>query len=163
MKFNKNQTILFNKNLDSLNNPTLKEKLKELSITHYELILGKDNLDINLKDTKNHTFLYQDSIKELDIMLNTYNDKYLLYPVLYFYGFGNGILFKALLKNKHHKHLVIFEKELEIIKIMFHLLDFSQELEENRLLILDVNSLEFQDYYDLCSTSPFLNFLEFIF
>ncbi|EQA8509510.1 motility associated factor glycosyltransferase family protein [Campylobacter jejuni] len=158
MKFNKNQTILFNKNLDSLNNPTLKEKLKELSITHYELILGKDNLDINLKDTKNHTFLYQDSIKELDIMLKTYNEKYLLYPVLYFYGSGNGILFKALLKNKHHKHLVIFEKELEIIKIMFHLLDFSQELEENRLLILDVNSLEFQDYYDLCSTSPFFEF-----
>ncbi|EAJ1453990.1 DUF115 domain-containing protein [Campylobacter jejuni] len=158
MKFNKNQTILFNKNLDSLNNPTLKEKLKELSITHYELILGKDNLDINLKDTKNHTFLYQDSIKELDIMLKTYNEKYLLYPVLYFYGFGNGILFKALLKNKYHKHLVIFEKELEIIKIMFHLLDFSQELEENRLLILDVNSLEFQDYYDLCSSNPFFSF-----
>ncbi|MBZ7935002.1 motility associated factor glycosyltransferase family protein, partial [Campylobacter sp. W0065] len=114
MNFNKNQTILFNKNLDSLNNPTLKEKLKELSITHYELILGKDSLDINLKDTKNHTFLYQDAIKELDIMLKTYNEKYLLYPVLYFYGFGNGILFKALLKNKYHKHLVIFEKELEI-------------------------------------------------
>ncbi|WP_332125572.1 hypothetical protein, partial [Escherichia coli] len=30
--------------------------------------------------------------------------------------------------------------------------------EENRLLILDVNSLEFQDYYDLCSTSPFFEF-----
>ncbi|ECL2944323.1 DUF115 domain-containing protein, partial [Campylobacter jejuni] len=30
-------------------------------------------------------------MKELQTMLNTYNDKYLLYPVLYFYGFGNGI------------------------------------------------------------------------
>ncbi|ECK2571709.1 motility associated factor glycosyltransferase family protein [Campylobacter jejuni] len=158
MKFNKNQTILFNKNLDSLNNPTLKEKLKELSITHYELILGKDNLDINLKDTKNHTFLYQDSIKELDIMLKTYNEKYLLYPVLYFYGFGNGILFKALLKNKNHQHIVVFEKELEIVKIMLHLMDFSQELKENKLIILDINSLEFQDYYDLCSTNPFFSF-----
>ncbi|MBZ7948686.1 motility associated factor glycosyltransferase family protein [Campylobacter sp. RM9929] len=158
MNFNKNQTILFNKNLNSLNNPTLKEKLKELSITHYELVLGKDSLDINLKDTKNHTFLYQDAIKELDIMLKTYNEKYLLYPVLYFYGFGNGILFKALLKNKYHKHLVIFEKELEIIKIMLHLLDFSQELKENKLLIFDVNSLKLQDYYDLCSTSPFFEF-----
>ncbi|HHP0358930.1 TPA: motility associated factor glycosyltransferase family protein [Campylobacter jejuni] len=158
MNFNTNQTILFSKNLDSLNNPTLKEKLKELSITHYELILGKDSLDINLKDTKNHTFLYQDAIKELDIMLKTYNEKYLLYPVLYFYGFGNGILFKALLKNRYHKHLVIFEKELEIIKIMFHLLDFSQELKESKLIILDVNSLKLQDYYDLCSTSPFFDF-----
>ncbi|ECH6347408.1 DUF115 domain-containing protein, partial [Campylobacter coli] len=25
-------------------------------------------------------------MKELQTMLNTYNDKYLLYPVLYFYG-----------------------------------------------------------------------------
>lgn len=158
MKFNKNQTILFNKNLDSLNNPTLKEKLKELSITHYELILGKDNLDINLKDTKNHTFLYKDTIKELDIMLKTYNEKYLLYPVLYFYGFGNGILFKALLQNKNHQHIVVFEKELEILKIILHLIDFSQELKESKLLIFDVNSLEFQDYYDLCSTNPFFSF-----
>ncbi|MBZ7970799.1 motility associated factor glycosyltransferase family protein [Campylobacter sp. RM3125] len=158
MNFNKNQTILFNKNLNSLNNPTLKEKLKELSITHYELILGKDSLDINLKDTKNHTFLYQDAIKELDIMLKTYNEKYLLYPVLYFYGFGNGILFKALLKNKYHKHLVIFEKELEIIKIMFHLLDFSQELNENKILLFDINILEIQDYHELCSNDPFFKF-----
>ncbi|EAI2784660.1 motility associated factor glycosyltransferase family protein, partial [Campylobacter jejuni] len=52
-------------------------------------------------------------------MLNTYNDKYLLYPVLYFYGFGNGILFKALLQNKNHQHIVVFEKDIEIIWIMF--------------------------------------------
>ncbi|ECY2131834.1 motility associated factor glycosyltransferase family protein, partial [Campylobacter jejuni] len=95
---------------------------------------------------------------ELNSMLNIYNDKYLLYPVLYFYGFGNGILFKALLQNKNHQHIVVFEKELEIIKIMLHLMDFSQELKENKLIILDVNSLEFQDYYDLCSSNPFFGF-----
>ncbi|MBZ7939906.1 motility associated factor glycosyltransferase family protein, partial [Campylobacter sp. W0014] len=91
-------------------------------------------------------------------MLKTYNEKYLLYPVLYFYGFGNGILFKALLKNKHYEHLVVFEKELEIIKIMFHLLDFSQELKENRLLLFDANTLELQDYHNLCSRDPFFTF-----
>ncbi|EAJ5486145.1 motility associated factor glycosyltransferase family protein, partial [Campylobacter jejuni] len=98
------------------------------------------------------------AIDELNSMLNIYNDKYLLYPVLYFYGFGNGILFKALLQNKNHQHIVVFEKELEIIKIMLHLMDFSQELKENKLIILDVNSLEFQDYYDLCSSNPFFGF-----
>ncbi|MGH2268241.1 6-hydroxymethylpterin diphosphokinase MptE-like protein, partial [Campylobacter taeniopygiae] len=158
MKFNKNQIMLFNKNLNSLNNLILKEKLKELTITHYELILGKDSLDINLKDKRNSTFLYKDAIKELDVMLKTYNEKYLLYPVLYFYGFGNGILFKALLKNKHYEHLVVFEKELEIIKIMFHLLDFSQELKENRLLLFDANALDLQDYHNLCSSNPFFKF-----
>ncbi|EFP1037047.1 motility associated factor glycosyltransferase family protein, partial [Campylobacter jejuni] len=74
-------------------------------------------------------------------MLNTYNDKYLLYPVLYFYGFGNGILFKALLQNKNHQHIVVFEKDIEIIWVMFHILDFSNELQKNNLIIINTNIL----------------------
>ncbi|EIJ3185881.1 motility associated factor glycosyltransferase family protein, partial [Campylobacter coli] len=132
----------------------------------FELILGKDNLDINLKDTsiKNNgggyseNLLYQDPIKELQTMLNTYNDKYLLYPVLYFYGFGNGILFKALLQNKNHQHIVVFEKDIEIIWIMFHILDFSSELQSARLMVLENDKLQAQDYTELCSSKPFFQF-----
>ncbi|EKF6970840.1 motility associated factor glycosyltransferase family protein, partial [Campylobacter jejuni] len=102
--------------------------------------------------------LYQDPIKELQTMLNTYNDKYLLYPVLYFYGFGNGILFKALLQNKNHQHIVVFEKDIEIIWIMFHILDFSHELQSARLMVLNTNKLEIQDYNELCSSKPFFQF-----
>ncbi|ECP0559328.1 motility associated factor glycosyltransferase family protein, partial [Campylobacter coli] len=91
-------------------------------------------------------------------MLNTYNDKYLLYPVLYFYGFGNGILFKALLQNKNHQHIVVFEKDIEIIWIMFHILDFSHELQNSRLMVLNTNKLEIQDYNELCSSKPFFQF-----
>ncbi|EAI0360832.1 motility associated factor glycosyltransferase family protein [Campylobacter jejuni] len=91
-------------------------------------------------------------------MLNTYNDKYLLYPVLYFYGFGNGILFKALLQNKNHQHIVVFEKDIEIIWIMFHILDFSNELQNSRLMVLNTNKLEIQDYNELCSSKPFFQF-----
>ncbi|EAI0432243.1 DUF115 domain-containing protein [Campylobacter jejuni] len=91
-------------------------------------------------------------------MLNTYNDKYLLYPVLYFYGFGNGILFKALLQNKNHQHIVVFEKDIEIIWIMFHILDFSSELQSARLMVLNTNKLEIQDYNELCSSKPFFQF-----
>ncbi|EJE1811199.1 motility associated factor glycosyltransferase family protein, partial [Campylobacter jejuni] len=100
----------------------------------------------------------QDPIKELQTMLNTYNDKYLLYPVLYFYGFGNGILFKALLQNKNHQHIVVFEKDIEIIWIMFHILDFSHELQSARLMVLNTNKLEIQDYNELCSSKPFFQF-----
>ncbi|EAM0972074.1 DUF115 domain-containing protein, partial [Campylobacter coli] len=89
---------------------------------------------------------------------NTYNDKYLLYPVLYFYGFGNGILFKALLQNKNHQHIVVFEKDIEIIWIMFHILDFSHELQNSRLMVLNTNKLEIQDYNELCSSKPFFQF-----
>ncbi|EAL3155967.1 DUF115 domain-containing protein [Campylobacter coli] len=106
----------------------------------------------------NENLLYQDPIKELQTMLNTYNDKYLLYPVLYFYGFGNGILFKALLQNKNHQHIVVFEKDIEIIWIMFHILDFSNELQNARLIVLNTNKLEIQDYNELCSFKPFFQF-----
>ncbi|EAJ1682648.1 motility associated factor glycosyltransferase family protein [Campylobacter coli] len=106
----------------------------------------------------NENLLYQDPIKELQTMLNTYNDKYLLYPVLYFYGFGNGILFKALLQNKNHQHIVVFEKDIEIIWIMFHILDFSSELQSARLMVLNTNKLEIQDYNELCSSKPFFQF-----
>ncbi|EEN9332377.1 motility associated factor glycosyltransferase family protein [Campylobacter jejuni] len=166
MTFISTQKELFNKNIEALSNILLKESLKEIKSSKFELILGKDNLDINLKDTsiKNNgggyseNLLYQDPIKELQTMLNTYNDKYLLYPVLYFYGFGNGILFKALLQNKNHQHIVVFEKDIEIIWIMFHILDFSHELQNARLIVLNTNKLEIQDYNELCSFKPFFQF-----
>ncbi|EPM6856168.1 motility associated factor glycosyltransferase family protein, partial [Campylobacter coli] len=124
----------------------------------FELILGKDNLDINLKDTSDNTFLYENVIDELNSMLNTYNDKYLLYPVLYFYGFGNGILFKALLQNKNHQHIVVFEKDIEIIWIMFHILDFSNELQSARLMVLQTSSLDIEFFSNFCSSKPFFQF-----
>ena len=166
MTFTPTQKELFNKNIEALNNILLKESLKEIKSSKFELILGKDNLDINLKDTSiknngggyNENLLYQDPIKELQTMLNTYNDKYLLYPVLYFYGFGNGILFKALLQNKNHQHIVVFEKDIEIIWVIFHILDFSNELQNARLMVLENDKLQTQDYTELCSSKPFFQF-----
>ncbi|EHA0905206.1 motility associated factor glycosyltransferase family protein [Campylobacter coli] len=158
MTFTPTQKELFNKNIEALSNILLKEGLKEIKSSKSELVLGKDNLDINLKDTSDNTFLYENVIDELNTMLNTYNDKYLLYPVLYFYGFGNGILFKALLQNKNHQHIVVFEKDIEIIWIMFHILDFSNELQSARLMVLNTNKLEIQDYNELCSSKPFFQF-----
>ncbi|ELJ1655057.1 motility associated factor glycosyltransferase family protein [Campylobacter coli] len=166
MTFIPTQKELFNKNIEALSNILLKESLKEIKSSKFELILGKDNLDINLKDTSiknngggyNENLLYQDPIKELQTMLNTYNDKYLLYPVLYFYGFGNGVLFKALLQNKNHQHIVVFEKDIEIIWIMFHILDFSHELQSARLMVLQTSSLDIEFFSNFCSSKPFFQF-----
>ncbi|EJE7731647.1 motility associated factor glycosyltransferase family protein [Campylobacter coli] len=158
MTFTPTQKELFNKNIEALSNILLKESLKEIKSSKFELILGKDNLDINLKDTSDNTFLYENVIDELNSMLNTYNDKYLLYPVLYFYGFGNGILFKALLQNKNHQHIVVFEKDIEIIWIMFHILDFSNELQNSRLMILQTSSLDIEFFSNFCSSKPFFQF-----
>ncbi|AZN11366.1 motility associated factor glycosyltransferase family protein [Campylobacter jejuni] len=158
MIFIPTQKELFNKNIEALSNILLKESLKEIKSSKFELILGKDNLDINLKDTSDNTFLYENVIDELNSMLNTYNDKYLLYPVLYFYGFGNGILFKALLQNKNHQHIVVFEKDIEIIWIMFHILDFSSELQSARLMVLQTSSLDIEFFSNFCSSKPFFQF-----
>ncbi|EJX0895564.1 motility associated factor glycosyltransferase family protein [Campylobacter coli] len=158
MIFTPTQKELFNKNIEALSNILLKESLKEIKSSKFELILGKDNLDINLKDTSDNTFLYENVIDELNSMLNTYNDKYLLYPVLYFYGFGNGILFKALLQNKNHQHIVVFEKDIEIIWVMFHILDFSHELQSARLMVLQTSSLDIEFFSNFCSSKPFFQF-----
>ncbi|EOJ1658144.1 motility associated factor glycosyltransferase family protein, partial [Campylobacter jejuni] len=158
MTFTPTQKELFNKNIEALSNILLKESLKEIKSSKFELILGKDNLDINLKDTSDNTFLYENVIDEFNSMLNTYNDKYLLYPVLYFYGFGNGILFKALLQNKNHQHIVVFEKDIEIIWVMFHVLDFSSELQSAKLMILQTSSLDIEFFSNFCSSKPFFQF-----
>ncbi len=112
MTFTPTQKELFNKNIEALSNILLKESLKEIKSSKFELILGKDNLDINLKDTSDNTFLYENVIDELNSMLNTYNDKYLLYPVFF----------------------------------------------SARLMILENDKLQTQDYTELCSNKPFFQF-----
>ncbi|EOH2774724.1 motility associated factor glycosyltransferase family protein, partial [Campylobacter jejuni] len=67
-------------------------------------------------------------------------------------------LFKALLQNKNHQHIVVFEKDIEIIWIMFHILDFSHELQSARLMILQTSSLDIEFFSNFCSSKPFFQF-----
>ncbi|EHT8125806.1 motility associated factor glycosyltransferase family protein, partial [Campylobacter jejuni] len=69
-----------------------------------------------------------------------------------------GILFKALLQNKNHQHIVVFEKDIEIIWIMFHILDFSNELQSARLMVLQTSSLDIEFFSNFCSSKPFFQF-----
>ncbi|MGJ9399879.1 motility associated factor glycosyltransferase family protein, partial [Campylobacter jejuni] len=73
-------------------------------------------------------------------------------------GFGNGILFKALLQNKNHQHIVVFEKDIEIIWVIFHILDFSNELQNARLMVLNTSSLDIEFFSNFCSSKPFFQF-----
>ncbi|MBS4235148.1 motility associated factor glycosyltransferase family protein, partial [Campylobacter vulpis] len=98
--------------------------------------------------------MYQNPLNELKQNLERYNDKFALYPVLYFYGFGNGLLYKALLQNSHHKHLVIFERNLELLWLCLSLIDFSKELKEQKLIIYHQTNNEI--LRELCTKEPFL-------
>ncbi|HEF6815527.1 TPA: motility associated factor glycosyltransferase family protein, partial [Campylobacter jejuni] len=60
--------------------------------------------------------------------------------------------------NKNHQHIVVFEKDIEIIWVIFHILDFSNELQNARLMVLENDKLQTQDYTELCSSKPFFQF-----
>ncbi|EAL7457913.1 DUF115 domain-containing protein, partial [Campylobacter coli] len=58
----------------------------------------------------------------------------------------------------NHQHIVVFEKDIEIIWIMFHILDFSHELQSARLMILQTSSLDIEFFSNFCSSKPFFQF-----
>ncbi|EAH9416582.1 motility associated factor glycosyltransferase family protein [Campylobacter lari] len=147
------------KNLAALNNPYLYNKLKDVKINQFRKIEnGGGYIELNFLNVQTNTPIYQNPNLYLQEKISFYNDKYLLYPILYFYGFGNGILYKSLLQNHHLKHIVVFEDELEILYLAFNFIDFSQELKEQRLIILksDISELDLMNFFQ---TSPFFNFL----
>ncbi|MCV3411542.1 DUF115 domain-containing protein, partial [Campylobacter lari] len=129
--FLKNTQALFEKD------QPLALKLRELKeCKQFELFQGSsDNLDINILDKKRKEFIYKDPLKELDESLKLFNGEYLRYPVLFFYGLGSGILYKALLSNPIRNHLIIFEEELEIIYLVFHYLDLSEEIRNEKVIL----------------------------
>ncbi|WP_139452902.1 motility associated factor glycosyltransferase family protein [Campylobacter armoricus] len=150
---------VLSKNLTALNNPYLYNKLKDIKINQFQKIEnGGGYIELNFLNVQTNTPIYKNPNLHLQEKISFYNDKYLLYPILYFYGFGNGILYKSLLQNHHLKHIVVFEDELEILYLAFNFIDFSQELKEQRLIILnsDISELDLMNFFQ---TPPFFNFL----
>ncbi|EOD6324588.1 motility associated factor glycosyltransferase family protein [Campylobacter upsaliensis] len=143
------------KNLNALENQTLKLELRGIKHTHIKPVFGKDSLELNLSNLEGGGgVMYQDPLVELKQSLEFYNEQFAFYPVLYFYGFGNGLLYKALLQNLHHKHLVVFESNLELLWLCFNLIDFSKELESERLMIY--HQTNNRVLRELCTKEPFL-------
>ena len=103
------------------------------SLKYLTFALIQDENGINFK--KDDIFLYENPNKELLENLTLFKTEYNKYPVLFFYGFGNGMFYKTLCKNKQHKHIIIFEDNLEILTLAFHLFDFSEELKKEQLIL----------------------------
>ncbi|TXE81300.1 motility associated factor glycosyltransferase family protein [Campylobacter peloridis] len=120
--------------------------------------MGGGLIELNFLNTNNNLAIYENPSLELSEKLSLFQDEYLLYPVLYFYGFGNGILYKSLLKNNHLKHIVVFEDDIELLYNIFHFLDFSQELKEQKIIILNTKISD-DDLKNLFQTNPFYTFL----
>ncbi|AJC85678.1 motility associated factor glycosyltransferase family protein [Campylobacter sp. RM16704] len=138
----------FTKNLEALEeyNAILADKIEGIkSNERFEVFAGKSTFDINIYDHELKQSFYDNPEKFFDEKYNEIYTKYERYPVLFFYGLGNGLLYKALLKNENHKSIVVFEPNIEILYIVFHLIDFSEELKEKRLYVVDANDFDMMD------------------
>ena len=129
MNFSDSQKKIFKKNLAAIKGSELEKKFKLIKKPkEFALHFGADSLDINLQSLKNKEFIYENPLQELTDKVALYQNKYILYPMLFFYGFGNGLLYKVLLQNEQLKFLIVFEESAELLWLVFHLVDFHKEL-----------------------------------
>ncbi|ECR1497086.1 motility associated factor glycosyltransferase family protein [Campylobacter jejuni] len=106
-------------------------KLRSLEKIDFKILQNENGINF----IKDDISLYKNPNQELLENLTLFKSEYEKYPVLFFYGFGNGMFYKALCENKNHKHIIVFEDELEILALAFHLFDFSKELKNEKLIL----------------------------
>jgi len=128
---------ILNKNLKALSelNPNLANKLKNTSNKHYEIYQGDDPANINYINTQFFKPLYDNPIQEINKKIEEIN-KYREYPILYFFGIGNGIFYKSILAHKKFEKIVVYESDIEILFITLSLIDLTQEISSKRLEII---------------------------
>lgn len=114
--------------------------LKVTPNTDFEVFMGADSADINIFDKRLNKFLFDASTLETSAKIFNSLAPYALYPYLYFFGFGNGVLYKMLFANPAHKQIMVFEPNLEIIFIVLNLVDFSDEILARKLVLFNANS-----------------------
>lgn len=136
---------LYERNLEvlKLKDPLLAARLLRVQGNHkYEVFMQQD--DFNIIDTDTNTPIFLN--KPLEENLQKFKDlsPYAYTPYLYFYGAGNGVLFRLLLAYEQIKRIVIIEPEIEILFIIFNLLDFSEEIKSDRLIFLLQSACSYQ-------------------
>ncbi len=126
------------KNLKTLAtaNPHLFYKLSTVEENKkYDVVVSKkDPLAINIIDKDSNAEMYGNPVEDTLKQISAF-EGYLRYPFLTFYGFGNGVFLKAIMQNEVHQKIVVIEPELEIIFIALHFMDFSEELQSERLVL----------------------------
>lgn len=131
-------------------NPSLAYALQSLKPnTNFEVFLGEDVANYNIFDKKRGKSLY--ATQSLTESMKRFEElkEFAYYPYLYFYGMGNGVLHKLLLGSEVLKRLVVVEPELEILFIALHFIDFSNEIIEDRLVLLWGERVGYQEVLNL--------------
>jgi len=143
------QALLYKKNLLAIKevNQKLYKRLEAIQTNEkYEVFLNqKDLIDINIYDNHKKIALYKNPIQDTVIKIEEFA-KFIRYPFMVFFGFGNGVFIKSLLNNENLTNLIIIEPEIEILYISLHFLDYTEELLSKRLTILYTGDI---DYYTI--------------
>ena len=136
---------IFENNLQALQKTNLKlyTQIKEIQTnTRFDVFQEGIAENINIFDNKNNVMLYDDPIIEYEQSKKDF-EKNKEYDFLYFFGVGNGIVMKYLLENKKLQRLIVIEPEIELIYIIFNLIDFSSEIKTKRLQIILADNLTY--------------------
>ena len=136
----------------------LAKKLIELGGNKsFNVYAGSNPLDINIIAADGSKYMYENPLKDTQNQLESFEKAYSRYGSLFIYGLGNGVLLKGILQNQTHKTIVVFEPEIEIIYIVFHLFDFSKELLSSRLVIASSELFAPTHYYAISQMKDVLN------
>lgn len=165
---------IYEKNFNALK---IKDPLLALALANikpnekFDVFMDKDPANFNIIDKNSNTPLFlgkplEETMEKVDSF-----SSYVHYPYLYFYGLGNGIFYRLLLGNPQHKRIVVIEPEIEILFIVFNLLDFTEEILSDRMIFLysklctyhlinslfemDKNSKIYSKVYDLHIFNPY--------
>ncbi|EEY4871731.1 DUF115 domain-containing protein, partial [Campylobacter jejuni] len=73
----------------------LKQKLKKITeLRYFNYKIGKDMLDFNIIKKRNLKTIYSNPIQELEQTAQTFKQECFYHSCLFFYGLGNGLLYK---------------------------------------------------------------------
>ena len=151
------------KNIQALekHNAQLAQKLRAVDSNNlnYEIYQGDDPLNLNYINKTIFKPLYNDPLKELEEKIQEF-EKYKNYPILYFFGIGNGVFYKSLMTHKKLEKLVIYECDLDILYITLTMLDFSQEIQEEKLQLIYTPSYSFVQALNLLQDWQFRFYLK---
>ena len=146
------QNPIFQKNLQALfqQDEILAARLWSIvGNKDYEIFIGKDPIDINLINKHTFKYIYDNPAADILKLLEDTERGYKRYPMLFFYGLGNGILYKALAKNETHQKIVVIEPEIEIIYLVLNVVDLSSELASGQIILFYSKFATYTHFYYL--------------
>ena len=172
-KLDEKSSKIFESNITNIENPIFQKNLQALfqqdeilaarlwgmeEAKDFDVFVGKDIIDINLINNKTLKYVYENPVKDTFDSLERLEKAYKRYPIMFFYGLGNGVLYKALLKNGTHKKITVIEPEIDIIYATLNVVDLSSELLSQKLMLFYSEFSSYTQFYFLITAPEFTSY-----